>query len=460
MAQTKIQSVQLSDTGVVPGTYTTANVTVDSSGRVTAVETGTPGDTIIEPAKQVVYGTGTGITSDSSLTYDVSSSTMTVGATGPASVESEAGEQLSVYSDTKLVMSSDDIVEVSGDETTVNGETKLSLTSTGSVDINAELTFNDVATVDGYVLTAKGPGLAPEWVAPAAASGPVEPDGQIVYGTGTGITSDAAFTFDSSTDTMTVGADSSALIDSADSYDLEVSGGAYLILTARDGNIELNAPSGTIALNSEVKADGTYGTAGQVLTSQGSGFAPTWADAGASTKYVFRFNGDYSSSFDGTLYEGWWVEDLNPFSGGATPPVTVSYNDTDGRYEVIITELGMWSVKMVCIINSTPILPNGQIAYGVYLDTSSAEMYSPNPTFNTRNITSNAEFALGPISAVTDNQTNMSWTEEFILNVGMGTETFTPQVYSFADDSPTGESVTPSLSVIIEKLNNYIYIPS
>ena len=54
MAQQKIQSIQLTDTGVIPGSYVSSNITVDSSGRITAVVSGSD-ETPRLTARKIIY---------------------------------------------------------------------------------------------------------------------------------------------------------------------------------------------------------------------------------------------------------------------------------------------------------------------------------------------------------------------------------------------------------------------
>ena len=69
MAQQKIQSVQLSDSGVVPGPYTSADVTVDAAGRITAISNGIGGGGTVTSVS--VDGTVGRVTSSGSpITYE------------------------------------------------------------------------------------------------------------------------------------------------------------------------------------------------------------------------------------------------------------------------------------------------------------------------------------------------------------------------------------------------------
>jgi len=76
MTQRKIQSIQLSDSGVVPGPYTSANITIDASGRITAATNGSSGSAA--PLNEIVYGTGPGVTSSQNLIFNETTGAFTV----------------------------------------------------------------------------------------------------------------------------------------------------------------------------------------------------------------------------------------------------------------------------------------------------------------------------------------------------------------------------------------------
>lgn len=86
MAQQKIQSVQLSETGVVPGPYINANVTVDLAGRVVAIEDGSGGNPgtvtsiTVDGSAGRITSTGSPITSSGTITLDLDTTSVTPGS--------------------------------------------------------------------------------------------------------------------------------------------------------------------------------------------------------------------------------------------------------------------------------------------------------------------------------------------------------------------------------------------
>jgi hypothetical protein len=346
------QAFELSSTGSI-----SINGTEGQSGYVlTSAGPGLPAEwqaaSGVVTATQIAYGSSTNsLTSSSSFTYDDLTNTLTIGSTGApvGYVSADPGQAISVSSDTGVLLQV--------------GNHDIALNAHGAIDINGS------AGSSGYILTSAGVGAPASWL---PASGTVSlASTQVAFGSvANTVSSDSAFTYDSTSKTLSVGGNNSLVIDGNN---------ATITSTTTNGNIML-LPNGTgsvvvgvigdSSLGSEaglslyaasdlsistngntrvrIKQNGSWellssaGQAGQVLTSNGNTSSPSWASIPAFVVNTIADLRNISSSLHSYAYVlGYY----SPADGGggmyALIPSDTTSVDNSGTI-IVSNDSGRW----------------------------------------------------------------------------------------------------------------------
>jgi len=293
---------QLNVTGAISvnGSTGTAGQVLTSQGTnlpaYWAVASGGGGGTVTLPNTQVAFGsTSDTVTSSANLVYNSSSNILSVGTTTSGLISSTPGGSITIASDTAISLDA-------------NGIEVVTINSDGSLDIYGPINVSSSSGTAGQVLTSQGAGLPAVWGVGGGGTTTLA-NTQVAFGsTANTITSSNNFIYDNSTDTLIVGdfgtfdgtisangflrlestssiylnigGTDAVTIDSANTIVIGSSSNSGVVSASNGQSLYLESDGGNnvivLGAAGDLSVNGSVGTAGQVLTSQGVDASPTW----------------------------------------------------------------------------------------------------------------------------------------------------------------------------------------